>query len=805
VSRRFLTVPATTLAVLATLLTGSAAAQPGTPVAVYPSPGTSFNQPHQQIAFRGIPAGEIGAVSVVGSRSGPHTGHIAADSDGNGGSFLPDNPFQSGETVTVTTSLNVIGGRSGSFTFKIEHPSFPITPVKLPQVPNGANALQRFHSRPDLLPPSVWVSKNSAPASEGDIFVAPQFGPVQNGPMILDSSGRLLWFDPFPISRKQLVTDFRVQNLYGAPVLTWFQGYSNHGTGEGEGVIFDQHYHQVATVQAANGLSMDLHEFLLTPQGDAYIMSFSPVNMPSVVHKPLLDGVVQEIDIKTGLVLFEWHALDHVPLSYSDFSTRTPGFVYDPYHANSVGLDSDGNLVVSMRNTSSVYKLNRATGQIMWELGGKHPSFRMGSGVSTAFQHDAIVQPDGTVTIFDDGAGPPIVHKYARGIRVGLDTTRMRASLLGAYAHSPQISTNFEGSTQALSGGDVFLGWGQQPYFSEDNARGAQIFDAHFVEPTASYRAYRFQWNAQPTAAAALAQGWGAGDLPALYASWNGATNVAAWRVFAGRSLGSLVAVGQTKRSGFETTIPADTEAPYLEVQPVDASGNRLAGSNAVTLPRHVVIYGSSAFVPPATGFGGVPVGCFTGAACKLTTTITSGRTVLASTGSERISAGGTGIVYFHLSATAGKALAHAKSHRLPVTVTVKDSSGVWSSRSVNLVAYSSRGRGPQRSVSSSPALSLTGTTDFVNTHGIGGILAACHQPVSPCSVRANLSVGSTVIARTGAENIGAGDLSYVIFSLTSAGRSLLAHASGNQLGVQASLTSGAQTATAHLALIGFS
>jgi hypothetical protein len=807
--RRFLlTLPAAVLAVLAALLvllTGSAAAQPTTPVAVYPSPGTSYNQPHQQIAFRGVPATEIGNVSVVGSQSGPHTGHIAADSDGNGGSFLADAPFRNGETVTVTTSLNVIGGSNGSFTFRIEHPSWPIKPMALPVVPNGANAVQRFQSRPDLLPPSVWVSKNSAPASEGDIFVAPQFGPVQNGPMILDSSGRLLWFDPFPISSKQLVTDFRVQNLYGAPVLTWFQGYTNHGTGEGVGVILNQNYQQVATVQAANGLTMDLHEFLVTPQGDAYIMSFSPVSMPSLVHKPLLDCVIQEIDIKTGLMLFEWHALDRIPLSYSNFSTNSQGFVYDPYHGNSVGVDSDGNLIASMRNTSAVYKINRATGQIMWELGGKHPSFRMGSGTSTAFQHDALVQPDGTITIFDDGAGPPTVHKYARGIRVALNTKQMTATLVGNYPHGPQISTNFEGSLQQLSGGNVFLGWGQQPYFSEDNARGQQIFDAHFVEPSGSYRAYRFPWSGQPSTTPALAQGWAAGDAPELYASWNGATNVAAWRVLAGTSANSLTTIGQVRRGGFETAIPAGTEAPYLEAQPLDASGHSLGATGEVTLPRHVVIYGSSAFVPPATGFGGVPVGCFTGAACRLRATVTSGRTVLAATGSERVAAGGTGLVYFHLSSTGGKLLARAKSHRLPVTITVKDSSGVWSSRSVNLVAYSSSGRGPQRGVSPSPGLSLTGTSDFVNSHGIGGLLTACRSAVSPCSVRATLSVGSTVIAHTGNEAVGAGDLGYVLFSLTATGRSLLAHAAGNQLGVTATLTSGKQTATGHLALIGFS
>lgn len=803
--RRALLAPALALAVLSTLLAGSAAAQPGTPVAVYPSPGTSYNQPGQQIALRGIPASEIGTVTVTGSQSGVHTGHLAADSDGNGASFLPDRPFLSGETVTVSTSLNVVGGQNGTFSFNIEHPSRPIVGMPLPVVPNGAGAVQYFHSRPDLAPPSIWVSKNSAPASEGDIFIAPQFGPVQNGPMILDPSGHLLWFQPYPVSQRMLVTDFRVQNLGGQPVLTWFEGYTNHGTGEGDGVILDQSYHQIATVRADNGLQMDLHEFLLTPQGDAYISAFSPVSSPSSPHKPLLDWVIQEIDIHTGLILFEWHALDHIPLSYSNFSPSTPGFVYDPYHGNSVGIDTDGNLIVSMRNTSAVYKVNRSTGQVIWELAGKHSSFGLGSGVSTAFQHDAVVQPDGTVTIFDDGAGPPTVHQYARGIQVALDTTRMRASLVHSYAHSPQISTNFEGSMQQLSDGNTFLGWGQQPYFSEDNAAGQQIFDAHFVAPTSSYRAYRFGWSAQPSTTPALAQGWGAGDTPELYASWNGATNVAAWRVLAGSSANSLTTVGQASRRDFETAIPANTEAPYLEVQPVDSSGGALAGSNEVTVPRHLVIYGGSAFVPPATGFGGLPVGCFTGSACRLTTTVSSGRTVLASTGVERVSSTSTGIVYFHLSKAGGSLLGHAKSHRLPVTVEVKDSSGVWSSRSIDLVAYSSSGRGPRRSVSPSPALALTGTSDFVNSHGIGGILTACRSAIRPCSVRATLSVGGTVIARTGNESVGAGDLGYVIFSLTPSGRSLLAHAAGNQLGATVQLSNGRESATGQLALIGFS
>jgi hypothetical protein len=209
--------------------------------------------------------------------------------------------------------------------------------------------------------------------------------------------------------------------------------------------------------------------------------------------------------------------------------------------------------------------------------------------------------------------------------------------------------------------------------------------------------------------------------------------------------------------------------------------------------------------VPKSGGFGGLPVGCFTGAACKLTTTITSGRTVLASTGTERIAAGETGLVYFRLSGAAQSMLDHAKSNRLPVSVKTRDASGVWSSASMNLVGYSTTGSGPHRSLTASSLLSLVGTSDFVNSHGIGGILAACHSSVAPCSVQVSISVGRTVIATTGPERLGAGELGYVIFSLTAAGRSMLAHAPGNQLGAQVSLTGGGQTATGQLALVSFS
>ena len=72
-------------------------------------------------------------------------------------------------------------------------------------------------------------------------------------------------------------------------MLTWWQGYTNNGSGRGEGVIYNASYQQIATVQAANGLQgMDLHEFLVTPQGDAYIVGVSPIRY-GTMKRPLMD------------------------------------------------------------------------------------------------------------------------------------------------------------------------------------------------------------------------------------------------------------------------------------------------------------------------------------------------------------------------------------------------------------------------------------------------------------------------------------------------------------------------------------
>ncbi len=568
-------------------------APPGPPpVYVFPVPGGHFASPATQISFRGLPAGQLGTITVTGSASGAHSGTIQSDSDGGGASFIPSAPFTAGETVTVTTSLNLDGSHNGTYQFQVANPAGPVPFAHRPAAPRVKGDVWLFRSRPDLAPAAVTITKRD-PTNPSDIFLAPQVGPFQQGPEIIGPNGGLIWFNPVP--KDYAATDFRVQIYGGRPVLTWWQGNEGAGVGTGQDIIVNSSYQVIKTVSAGNGLSADLHEFQLTPYGTALITAEYPVYadataVQGVASEVVLDSVVQEIDIPTGLVLFEWDSLDHVPLTAAytqppnaprkKGKTPLPNATWDPYdyfHVNSVGLDRDGSLVVSSRNTWAVYKVNHHTGAGIWTLGGKHSSFKLGPGVSFAFQHDARVRApgDGLLTMFDDGAGPPYVHSQSRALELHLDLKHKIATVVTQRVHSPPLLASFEGDDQELPGQDDFIGWGQQPYFSEFNAKGKLVFDGRFVDSNLTYRAYRFAWNATPAVPPAFAVSRHGGRMT-VYASWNGATNVAAWRVFGGSRASKMPAEATALKRGFETAINARARR-YVAVEALDAKGHALA------------------------------------------------------------------------------------------------------------------------------------------------------------------------------------------------------------------------------------
>ncbi|HEX5146858.1 MAG TPA: arylsulfotransferase family protein, partial [Conexibacter sp.] len=557
-------------------------------VHVYPSPGTRVASRRTQLSFRGVAPGALGAVSVVGSVTGAHAGRVEAHSDGQGASFVPDAEFAPGETVTVHTALDVEGAAGGTFAIGIATPGPALhPPARQPPLRLTGAGLVRPHSRHDLVAPLVHASAPHGRTAPGDLFLgvfdAPgELGPGQHGPMITDAAGGLVWFHPLPAGDTAL--DVREQQYGGQPVLTWWQGFVNAGVGDGVGEIFDTSYRRIATVSAGDGYAADPHELQLTPRGTALVVVTNPVvwdlsGIGGARRAVVLDDVVQEIDVKTGLVLYEWHSLDHVAVRDSYVPPRrVDGHVDDYFHVNSVSETPDGNLLVSGRNTWTVYKLARADGRVLWRLGGKRSSFAMGAGAGFAWQHDARVAADGTITLFDDGAAPA-VHRASRAIAVGIDTKRHRAWLSREYRHGgPSLLADSQGSMQDLAGGDVLVGWGSERYATEYSRHGALVRDYRFPAGAESYRAYRFPWSARPLTQPAIAASTDAHGRTRVYASWNGATGVARWELLAGPSASALRPVASVARSGFETAASI-AGAPFVAVQARDAHGAVLATS----------------------------------------------------------------------------------------------------------------------------------------------------------------------------------------------------------------------------------
>jgi len=423
----------------------------------------------------------------------------------------------------------------------------------------------------------------------GHIFISPKKGPgeqapTQDGPLIVDSGGEPVWFHPLQDAEADAF-NFEVQTYKGETVLTWWEGHHT-GYGQGEYVIYDHSYREITRVRAGNGYEADHHEFLITPEDSALITIYSKVRrdlsgVGGPVDGVVLDGIVQEVDIENGEVLFEWHSLDHVELDDS-YYLPPPDLrsSFDYFHINSVDPHPDGYLIISARRTSAVYNVDRKTGEIVWRLGGKKSDFAMGYGTRTDWQHDARRHPDGLITIFDNGG----VHKdvQSRGIVVEIDEDDMSATLVGEYTHPNRIFAATQGNVQVLPNGNVFVGWGSEPFFSEFSRDGELLFDASFPSDVESYRAFRSPWKGQPQDSPAVFAEAGPEDRVTLYVSWNGATEVDTWQVLAGDGPDRLEPAGFAPRKGFETTVTLHTAEPYVVVKAKDSSGRVLGASEAI-------------------------------------------------------------------------------------------------------------------------------------------------------------------------------------------------------------------------------
>ncbi|KAI0868808.1 Arylsulfotransferase-domain-containing protein [Hypoxylon argillaceum] len=499
----------------------------------------------------------------------------------------------------------------------------------------------------DLTPPLLNFPRwDEERCSDGYYLIAPKGKIVSDpGPAIFDARGDLVWAD----DSYGVVFNFQVQRYRGEDYLTFWSNPdgSAHGYGRGTYYMLDASYELFRKFEAAGeGLKGDLHEFHLTDRGTALTTVYNPIPADlSAVGGPsrgwALDCLVQEIDVDTGALLFEWSAAAHVPLNATvrafagEDDGTTPETAFDFFHLNSIDEDGQGNYILSARHTSTILCIDR-DGTILWTLGGRgggdFTDVSDGRATDFMYQHhvrvhaadaDTTATADPThllLSIFDNAAseraGLPSPHAQTRGLLVRLDTRSQTASLVRAYADPahPRRRAASQGSMQVLSD-RVVLGYGWLPFITEFSASSAEVLCAVELAPWVaarwglvnSYRAEKAgRWVGRPREGPAVHLGRGEGRV---YVSWNGATEVRRWVLqgaeWEGLQLGhggeggegeggedGFVDLDDVPKAAFETALDVTDDMPrYLRVAALDGAGNVMMHSQIID--RHVGNAGS--------------------------------------------------------------------------------------------------------------------------------------------------------------------------------------------------------------------
>jgi hypothetical protein len=460
-------------------------------------------------------------------------------------------------------------------------------PARLLETAAAASAprVHGFVTRPDLRPPVIAVASEARGNADGYLFLAPSSGPGMRGCLIADDRGNPVFFHP---TKPKTVMDFRPGLLRGEPVLTWWEGRYQLGVGKvGDYVITDGSYRELARFSSARHRRPDFHEVLLTEDGTLLVTAYETVAADlSAVGGPgnglLYGGVIQELSIPSGRLLWEWHSLDHVDLT--ETVSDQLGSPFDYFHINGIEVDGGGDLLVSARNTSALYKINRRTGEVLWRLGGKRSDFSMGPGTDFGFQHDPRFHEGGrTISLFDNGPRPGEPRPESRAIVLAVDQRRRQVTLKREIRHRSPIFAFATGGNQLLPNGNRLVTWGITGWFTEYDADGAVCLDAHLPPRGQNYRVYRFPWIGQPTVRPAF-KAFRQGDAARFYASWNGATALAAWRLETGARPGALTAGATYPTRGFETSFAIPPRTRYASVVALGAKGEPLRRSATVRL-----------------------------------------------------------------------------------------------------------------------------------------------------------------------------------------------------------------------------
>ncbi len=577
---------------------------------ISPLPGARLVSAGTTIALRPGAAMDPESLSaalfqVSGSLSGVHPGQALLADDQKTVIFKPDQAFRPGETVQVSLSpgLRTAGGeRLGGQAFRFFISPKPLdggvgvwrqsldselagSPAQPDDETGGAGAApsaslaSEYATLPATFPP-ITVTHPATGTGEGDLFLSnflvyPSFTASKPYLLILDNQGEPVFYRQMPPG--VIVTDFKKQPN---GLLTYFDD-TLHGYR-----ALDNTYTLTGAFTAGNGYFFDLHDIRILPNDHilSLIYDAQPVDMSQIVAggvptATVLGLVVQELDVDRN-VMFEWRSWDHFQItdSYEDLTLPTVDYV----HCNAVELDTDGNLLISSRHMSEVTKINHQTGEIIWRLGGKNNQFQfLNDNQMFAYQHDIRRLPNGHITLFDNH--DRFTPDYSRAVEYALDEVNKTATLVWQYRNTPDSKAAAMGSAQRLPNGNTVVGWGiGSPALTEVHPDGSKAFELAFQPFEVSYRAFRFPWQGYPKwAPLALTLRQGSDTILAF--SWNGATDVSGYNLYAGVSADDVnTFLGTPPRTSFEPHVDITSlvvDYCYFRAAAVDGQGHEVRSS----------------------------------------------------------------------------------------------------------------------------------------------------------------------------------------------------------------------------------
>ena len=534
-------------------------------------------------------------LTVRGSVSGDHTGTLVLADDRQTIVFRPDSTFTPGEKVSVAIGPFQLDAQTSypaiSYSFTVAIEQRPGTPgssqLSSPPVPPKPprSAFPDFLTVPQDIP-HFTLSRISS--DDDSILVAPFYwteSTVGSYLLILNTRGQLIYYRSAADALD--AWDFKLQP-------NGLLSYYDQKTSTVH--LLDSHYEPAGSYEAQDGYSADLHDFQLLPNGYALLMIYDAerVDMSRVIFGGKKDAIVtglviQELDPSRN-VIFEWRSWDH--FSYGDSTAGLLAQNIDLIHGNSLALANDGNLLLSSRNLSEITKIDLHTGDIIWRLGGRASMFQFTNSVPFAYQHDVRQLPNGDITVFDNH-GTPENPAPSRGVEYRIDEVHRAVTQVWSYTPSSPVFATYLGNVQRLPDGNTFLSWGA-PYtksgynfltMTELTPYNRTVFEFTFDQPYVSYRAFLFPWHGSPTSQPALAFKTDGNALVLGY-SWNGATDVAGYRVFGGKTSTVLLKIEEEKKVDFETQSRLALGQGgdcYFQVAALDAGGHEMARSSIIS------------------------------------------------------------------------------------------------------------------------------------------------------------------------------------------------------------------------------